>query len=45
MKLSAAALSALAPAAGELAGASNGLLTLGPVWAHLADLAVALKDT
>ncbi|MEU3174407.1 MULTISPECIES: AfsR/SARP family transcriptional regulator [unclassified Streptomyces] len=39
------ARTALAPAAGELAGAGSGLLTLGPVSAHLADLSVALKDT
>ncbi|MGY0065740.1 AfsR/SARP family transcriptional regulator [Streptomyces sp. QTS137] len=34
---------ALVPAADELAGAGSGLLTLGPVSAHLADLAVALE--
>ncbi|MFJ1994798.1 AfsR/SARP family transcriptional regulator [Streptomyces asiaticus] len=34
---------ALAPAAAELAGAGSGLLTLGPVSRHLADLAVALR--
>jgi hypothetical protein len=33
---------ALAPAAGELAGAGSGLLTLGPVARHLDDLAAAL---
>ncbi|MET9831145.1 BTAD domain-containing putative transcriptional regulator [Streptomyces sp. NPDC006385] len=33
---------ALTPAANELAGAGSGLLTLGPVSAHLADLASAL---
>ncbi|MFE0254198.1 BTAD domain-containing putative transcriptional regulator [Streptomyces sp. NPDC059010] len=33
---------ALTPAANELAGAGSGLLTLGPVSAHLADLADAL---
>ncbi|MFC5855836.1 hypothetical protein ACFPZI_29900 [Streptomyces chlorus] len=33
---------ALNPAAGELAGAGSGLLTLGPVSEHLADLAAAL---
>ncbi|MBB5960096.1 DNA-binding SARP family transcriptional activator [Saccharothrix tamanrassetensis] len=32
----------LLPAAGELAGAGSGLLTLGPVASYLADLAVAL---
>jgi DNA-binding SARP family transcriptional activator len=32
---------ALAPAAGELAGAGSGLLTLGPVARHLDDLATA----
>lgn len=35
---------ALTPAANELAGAGSGLLTLGPVSAHLADLAVALDQ-
>ncbi|MBP8536273.1 BTAD domain-containing putative transcriptional regulator [Streptomyces sp. MK37H] len=34
---------ALAPAAAELAGAGSGLLTLGPVSRHLADLAEALR--
>ncbi|MFI7445955.1 BTAD domain-containing putative transcriptional regulator [Nonomuraea sp. NPDC049714] len=34
----------LAPAAAELAGAGSGLLTLGPVAQHLADLATALPD-
>jgi hypothetical protein len=34
---------ALAPAAGELAGAGSGLLTLGPVARHLDDLAAALR--
>ncbi|MGW5869148.1 BTAD domain-containing putative transcriptional regulator [Streptomyces sp. NPDC055239] len=33
----------LAPAAGELAGAGSGLLTLGPVARHLDDLAAALR--
>ncbi|MBB2741257.1 UNVERIFIED_ORG: DNA-binding SARP family transcriptional activator [Microbispora rosea subsp. rosea] len=33
---------ALLPAAGELAGAGSGVLTLGPVAAHLDDLAAAL---
>ncbi|MEC3981296.1 BTAD domain-containing putative transcriptional regulator [Amycolatopsis sp. H20-H5] len=33
---------ALLPAAGELAGAGSGLLTLGPVARHLGDLAAAL---
>ncbi|MEV2253547.1 BTAD domain-containing putative transcriptional regulator [Streptomyces sp. NPDC050147] len=33
----------LAPAAGELAGAGSGLLTLGPVARHLDDLATALR--
>jgi hypothetical protein len=32
----------LAPAADELAGAGSGILTLGPVADHLADLAAAL---
>lgn len=32
----------LLPAAGELAGAGSGILTLGPVAGHLADLAAAL---
>jgi hypothetical protein len=32
----------LAPAADELAGAGSGILTLGPVAHHLADLAAAL---
>ncbi|GAB2618412.1 BTAD domain-containing putative transcriptional regulator [Streptomyces capparidis] len=36
------ARTALAPAAGELAGAGSGLLTVGPVSAHLDDLAAAL---
>lgn len=36
---------ALTPAAGELAGAGSGLLTLGPVSAHLTDLATALAGT
>ncbi|MDP4503196.1 AfsR/SARP family transcriptional regulator [Nonomuraea turcica] len=39
------ARAALAPAAGELAGAGSGLLTLGPVSDHLAALADALRDT
>ncbi|MBB4783343.1 AfsR/SARP family transcriptional regulator [Streptomyces rapamycinicus] len=34
---------ALTPAAAELAGAGSGLLTLGPVSRHLADLAEALR--
>ncbi|WP_396446457.1 hypothetical protein [Actinomadura sp.] len=34
---------ALAPAAGELAGAGSGLLTLGPVSGHLDELAAALR--
>jgi DNA-binding SARP family transcriptional activator len=34
---------ALAPAAGELAGAGSGLLTLGPVSRHLDDLAAAAR--
>ncbi|MFD5389037.1 BTAD domain-containing putative transcriptional regulator [Streptomyces sp. NPDC127074] len=34
---------ALAPAAAELAGAGSGLLTLGPVSRHLADLSDALR--
>ncbi|MBA6434011.1 AfsR/SARP family transcriptional regulator [Streptomyces sp. GMR22] len=34
---------ALAPAAAELAGAGSGLLTVGPVSRHLADLAEALR--
>ncbi|MFG1707406.1 BTAD domain-containing putative transcriptional regulator [Nonomuraea sp. M3C6] len=34
---------ALLPAAGELAGAGSGLLTLGPVSRHLDDLATALR--
>ncbi len=34
----------LAPAAGELAGAGSGLLTLGPVSRHLDDLAAALRS-
>ncbi|MEV7802980.1 BTAD domain-containing putative transcriptional regulator [Microbispora sp. NPDC088329] len=34
---------ALLPAAGELAGAGSGVLTLGPVSAHLDDLAAALN--
>jgi hypothetical protein len=34
---------ALAPAAAELAGAGSGLLSLGPVSQHLADLAAALR--
>ena len=33
----------LTPAAAELAGAGSGLLTLGPVSAHLDDLATALR--
>lgn len=33
----------LTPAAGELAGAGSGLLTLGPVARHLDDLAAALR--
>ncbi|MBE3015735.1 winged helix-turn-helix domain-containing protein [Microbispora sp. NEAU-D428] len=36
------AYAALMPAAGELAGAGSGVLTLGPVAAHLDDLAAAL---
>ncbi|MCG8919128.1 AAA family ATPase [Actinokineospora sp. PR83] len=36
---------ALLPAADELAGAGSGLITLGPVAAHLADLAAALGRT
>jgi hypothetical protein len=32
----------LEPAAGELAGAGSGVLTLGPVADHLGDLAAAL---
>lgn len=36
---------ALTPAAGELAGAGSGLLTLGPVARHLDDLADALRRT
>ncbi|WP_141579807.1 AfsR/SARP family transcriptional regulator [Actinomadura sp. WMMA1423] len=35
---------ALAPAAGELAGAQSGLLTLGPVSRHLDELAAALGE-
>ncbi|MEV4001243.1 hypothetical protein [Actinomadura sp. NPDC049753] len=34
----------LVPAAGELAGAQSGLLTLGPVSRHLDDLAAALAE-
>ncbi|GAB3151731.1 AfsR/SARP family transcriptional regulator [Microbispora hainanensis] len=34
---------ALLPAAGELAGAGSGMLTLGPVAAHLDDLSAALR--
>jgi hypothetical protein len=34
----------LTPAAAELAGAGSGLLTLGPVSQHLADLTTALRD-
>ncbi|GAA1711262.1 AfsR/SARP family transcriptional regulator [Streptomyces yatensis] len=37
------ARTALAPAAAELAGAGSGLLTLGPVARHLADLTDALR--
>ncbi|MFE2676926.1 AfsR/SARP family transcriptional regulator [Streptomyces hygroscopicus] len=37
------ARTALAPAAGELAGAGSGLLTLGPVSRHLTDLTEALR--
>ncbi|MFJ2202028.1 BTAD domain-containing putative transcriptional regulator [Streptomyces violaceusniger] len=37
------ARTALAPAAAELAGAGSGLLTLGPVSRHLADLTDALR--
>nr|WTB06172.1 winged helix-turn-helix domain-containing protein [Streptomyces antimycoticus] len=37
------ARAALAPAAAELAGAGSGLLTLGPVSRHLADLTDALR--
>ncbi|MFE2183076.1 BTAD domain-containing putative transcriptional regulator [Streptomyces sp. NPDC059455] len=37
------ARAALAPAEAELAGAGSGLLTLGPVCRHLADLAEALR--
>ena len=33
----------LTPAAGELAGAGSGLLTLGPVSKHINDLATALR--
>ncbi|MGK5521626.1 BTAD domain-containing putative transcriptional regulator [Micromonospora sp. URMC 107] len=36
------AYAALAPAAGELAGAGSGVVALGPVAGHLADLAAAL---
>ncbi|MFI7041683.1 BTAD domain-containing putative transcriptional regulator [Microbispora rosea] len=36
------AYAALLPAAGELAGAGSGVLTLGPVSAHLDDLSAAL---
>ncbi|MFC4587223.1 AfsR/SARP family transcriptional regulator [Sphaerisporangium corydalis] len=36
---------ALTPAAGELAGAGSGLLTLGPVSAHLDAIAAALRDS
>ena len=39
------AYDALLPAAGELAGAGSGLLTLGPVAEHLAALAAALRRT
>jgi len=35
----------LLPAAGELAGAGSGLLTLGPVAQYLGDLATALGRT
>ncbi|SDK33866.1 DNA-binding transcriptional activator of the SARP family [Nonomuraea jiangxiensis] len=38
------ARAALAPAAGELAGAGSGMLTVGPVARHLADLAAALPS-
>ncbi|MGP3963400.1 BTAD domain-containing putative transcriptional regulator [Nonomuraea sp. 3N208] len=38
------ARAALEPAAGELAGAGSGLLTLGPVSGHLAAVATALGD-
>ncbi len=34
---------ALAPAAGELAGAGSGVLTLGPVSRYLDDLTAALR--
>nr|WP_237555132.1 BTAD domain-containing putative transcriptional regulator [Streptomyces sp. SID4948] len=37
------ALSELSPAAGELAGAGSGLLSLGPVSHHIDDLAAALR--
>jgi DNA-binding SARP family transcriptional activator len=37
------AYAALRPAAGELAGAGSGLLTVGPVARHLEDLAAALR--
>ncbi|GAA1130948.1 AfsR/SARP family transcriptional regulator [Streptomyces javensis] len=37
------ARAALAPAAAELAGAGSGLLTVGPVSRHLADLSEALR--
>ncbi|MFE2829906.1 hypothetical protein ACFXI6_02355 [Streptomyces mirabilis] len=33
----------LLPAAGELAGAGSGLITLGPVEDHLADITTALR--
>ena len=36
------ARTALTPAAGELAGAGTGMLTLGPVADHLAALTIAL---
>ncbi|NED50303.1 hypothetical protein G3I24_05205, partial [Micromonospora aurantiaca] len=39
------ARSALAPAVGELAGAGSGLLTAGPVAAHLDRLDAALGTT
>jgi DNA-binding SARP family transcriptional activator len=37
------ALAELTPAAGELAGAASGLVTLGPVAGHLRDLTAALR--
>ncbi|MFR9725571.1 BTAD domain-containing putative transcriptional regulator [Streptomyces sp. MS19] len=38
------AAGALAPAAGELAGAGSGMVTLGPVAAYLRDLEAALRE-